>query len=76
MGQDLVFFFGVERPWELGAFSCFGVVVTAADRAAATYATWGTNPSARFAGTSPFRGGFARVPSKRLPPQRELSAEG
>ena len=25
-------------------------------------------------GTSPFRGGFARVPSKRLPPQRELSA--
>ena len=34
------------------------VVVTAADRAAATFAAWGTNPSARFAGTSPFRGGF------------------
>ena len=36
MGQDLVFSFGVERPWELGAFPCLGVVVTAADRAAAT----------------------------------------
>ena len=36
MGQDLVFSFGVERPCELGAFPCLGVVVTAADRAAAT----------------------------------------
>ena len=35
MGQDLVFFFGVECPWALGAFPCLGVMVTAADRAAA-----------------------------------------
>ena len=37
------------------------VVVTAADRAAATLRRGGTNPSARFAGTSPFRGGFLCV---------------
>ena len=49
------------------------VVVTAADRAAVTFAGW-ANPSARFAGTSPFRGGFAGSAAKRLPPQRELSA--
>ena len=49
-------------------------MVTAADRAAATYAAWGTNPSARFAGTSPFRGGFVGSAAKGLPPQRELSA--
>ena len=28
--------FAVARPWELGAFPCLEVVVTAADRAAAT----------------------------------------
>ena len=53
---------------------CGLVVVTAADRAAATLRREGTNPSARFAGTSPFRGGFAGSAAKRLPPQRELSA--
>ena len=52
--------FGLARPCEVGAFSCFGVEVTAADRAAATIAARGRrNPSARFVGTSPFRGGFA-----------------
>ena len=110
-GNRLGFSFGGSRPCKLGAFSCFGVEVTAADRAAATFAAlrnagggrfskrspspgpppeewlgiglvlpsavrahaswarflvlglrsrrrWGWNPSARFAGTSPFRGGF------------------
>ena len=70
-GNRLVRSFGLACPCSMGAFFCFGVEVTAADRAAATYATWGTNPSARFAGTSPFRGGFARVSSKGLPPQKE-----
>ena len=35
-GNRLVRFFGLARPCEVGAVSCFGVVVTAADRAAAT----------------------------------------
>ena len=44
---------------EVGASPIGWVAVTAADRAAATMRRGGTNPSARFAGTSPFRGGFA-----------------
>ena len=39
-------------------FPVLGVMVTAADRAAATLRRGERNPSARFAGTSPFRGGF------------------
>ena len=35
-GNRLVLSFGVVRPCEVGAFSCFGVMVTAADRAAVT----------------------------------------
>ena len=42
----------------MGASPIGLVVVTAADRAAATLRRGGTNPSAREAGTSPFRGGF------------------
>ncbi len=68
MGQDLVFFFGVERPWALGAFPCFGVMVTAADRAAATYLRWVPSHYRKRA--------IADAAPKRLPPQRELSAEG
>ena len=54
-------------PLDLSAHAACGrspinlVVVTAADRAAATLRRRGTNPSARFAGTSPFRGGFLCV---------------
>ncbi len=59
---------------KVGAVFCCLGVVTAADRAAATLRRGGANPSARFAGTSPFRGGFAGSAAKRLPPQRELSA--
>ena len=51
------------------------VVVTAADRAAATFVALGNEPlRPPRAGTSPFRGGFAGSAAKRLPPQRELSA--
>ena len=39
-GNRLELSFGLVRPCELGAFSCFGVEVTAADRAAATIAAW------------------------------------
>ena len=35
-GNKLVFSFRLVRPCDVGAFSCFGVMVTAADRAAAT----------------------------------------
>ena len=50
-------------------------MVTAADRAAATFAALGDEPlRPPVAGTSPFRGGFAGSAAKRLPPQRELSA--
>ncbi len=59
---------------KVGAVFCCLGVVTAADRAAATLRRGGVNSSARFAGTSPFRGGFAGSAAKRLPPQRELSA--
>ena len=47
----------------MGAVSCILVVVAAADRAAVTFAGW-ANPSARFAGTSPFRGGVAGSAAK------------
>ena len=65
MGQDLVFFFGVERPWALGAFPCLGVMVTAADRAAATCLRWVPSHYRKRA--------IADTP-QRLPLQRELSA--
>ena len=39
-----------------GRFSCFGVMVTAADRAAATYAALRTNPSARLRRAPPLSG--------------------
>ena len=59
----------------MGAFFCFGVVVTAADRAAATLRRRGDEPlRPPVAGTSPFRGGFVERAAKRLPPQRKLSA--
>ena len=41
-GNKLVFSFQLVRPCELGAFSCFGVMVTAADRVAATCQRRGT----------------------------------
>ena len=41
-GNRLVFSFRLVRPCELGVFSCFGVMVTAADRAAATCQRRGT----------------------------------
>ena len=48
------------------------VVVTAADRAAATVRSVGDEPlRPPMAGTSPFRGGFAGSAAKRLPPRRE-----
>ena len=73
-GNRLVRSFGLVRPCELGASSIGLAVVTAADRAAATFAACGDEPlRPHIAGTSPCRGGFARVPFKRLPPQRELS---
>ena len=54
---------------EMDASPIGWVAVTAADRAAATMRRGGTNPSARFAGTSPFRGGFFCIHSilGRLP---------
>ena len=59
----------------MGASPIGLVVVTAADRAAATYAALENEPlRPPVAGTSPFRGGFAGSTVKRLPPQRELSA--
>ena len=59
----------------MGAVSCKWVVVTAADRAAATFAALGDEPlRPPVAGTSPFRGGFAGSAVKRLTPQRELLA--
>ena len=41
-GNKLASSFQLVRPCELGAFSCFGVMVTAADRAAATCQRRGT----------------------------------
>ena len=41
-GSRLVFSFQLVRPCELGAFSCFGVMITAADRATATCLRRGT----------------------------------
>ncbi len=49
------------------------VVVTAADRAAATFAALGDEPlRPPRAGTSPFRGGFVRETAKRLSPKSVL----
>ena len=50
------------------------VVVTAADRAAATLQRWGTNPSARLWRAPPLSGEALRKGARRLPPQRKLSA--
>ena len=61
-GVWLVRFCLLSSACECGRSPINLVVVTAADRAAATLRRGGTNPSARFAGTSPFRGGFLRVP--------------
>ena len=70
-GNRLVRSFGLVRPCELGASSIGLAVVTAADRAAATFAAWGNEPlRPHIAGTSPFRGGFAGSTVQRLPPQR------
>ena len=56
-------------------FPVFGVMVTAADKAAATFVAQGDEPlRPPAAGASPFRGGFAGSTAKRLPPQKELSA--
>ena len=45
---------------KVGAVSCCLVVVTAADRAAATFVALGSEPlRPPVVGTSPFRGGFA-----------------
>ena len=58
-----------------GAVSCFGVVVTAADRAAATFAAFGERPPPPACGGHlPFQGRLCGKCAKRLPPQRELSA--
>ena len=40
LGNKLGSSYGFARPCKLGAFSCFGVEVTAADRAAATCQRW------------------------------------
>ena len=70
-GNRLVRSFGLVRPCELGASSIGLAVVTAADRAAATFAAWGNEPlRPHIAGTSPFRGGFAGSTVQRLPTQR------
>ena len=67
-GNRLDSSFGGSCPCSAGASPIGWVVVTAADRAAVTYAVWGTNPSARLrAGTSPFRGGFAWRRAQRAP---------
>ena len=59
-GNRLGCSFGVERPCECGWSPMGLVVVTAADRAAATFAACGGEPlRPHIAGTSPFRGGFA-----------------
>ena len=58
-------------PCEVGTVSCFGVVVTAADRAAATYAAWGTNPSARLRRAPPLSGEALQEACPKAP-----SAEG
>ena len=65
---ELRLFFLVGSACELGAFPIGWVVVTAADRAAATFAALGKEPlRPPMAGTSPFRGGFAGRYAKRLP---------
>ena len=57
---SLRLFFLAGSACELGAFPIGWVVVTAADRAAATFAALGKEPlRPPMAGTSPFRGGFA-----------------
>ena len=63
--------FGLVCPCELGAIPCCGAVVTAADRAAATYAAWGTNPSARLRRAPPLSGEALQETCQKAP-----SAEG
>ena len=56
-GNRLVRFFGLVRPCSVGAVSCCLVVITAADRAAATCRRWGRGASLR----------EAPIPSPPLP---------
>ena len=55
-----------------GRVLLFWVVVTAADRAAATCQRWGTDPSARLRRAPPLSGEALR----EAPPQKAPSAEG
>ena len=76
-GNRLGSSFGGSRPCEVGAFPCFGVVVTAADRAAATcqhrvsYKLGGSGEGFQRAIAKPF--GASADAASRLLPQKELS---
>ena len=67
-GNRLGCSFGVERPCECGWSPIGWVVVTAADRAAATFAACGGNPSARISRAPPLSGEAVLGVSPQRPP--------
>ncbi len=73
-GNRLDFSFGVVCPCELDAVSCGLVMVTAADRAAATFAAWEQALYKKKALTFCQSLLLVYARTKRLPPQRALSA--
>ena len=76
-GNRLVFSFRRVRPCELGAFSCFGVMVTAADRAAATCQRRGTKVflySIVCMRKPPMAKGHRRLSICRSPPRMSATA--
>ena len=76
-GNRLGLFFGSCAPMRVGASPIDMVEVTAADRAAAPYAAWGTNPSARLRRAPPLSGEALRggVP-QRLSPRKHARSGG
>ena len=68
-GNRLVRSFGLVRPCELGVISCKVVVVTAADRAAATCQRWSTT---KLQGERPegVAGAIGKLPDGLRPPPR------
>ena len=66
--------FELVCPCSVGVSPISLVVVTAADRAAATLRRGGRTPPPAVGGHLPFQGRLGRKRAKRLPPQRELSA--
>ncbi len=77
-GNKLVFSFQLVRPCELGAFPCFGVMVTAADRAAATCHVEGRRFFYRQYRTNGLRGrrmNFSQM-QWQIPPSRSLPKSG